>query len=60
MRNPFGWILGFLWFLAVKVSVKLHPEGGGMWMPNWIQPYWMRCMGFQVNEDLLKYYREKK
>ncbi len=50
MRNPLGWILGYLWSVATRVNVKLHPRGGSMWLPIWIQPYWARCMGFKINE----------
>jgi hypothetical protein len=59
MRNPFGWILGFAWMLATKVHMKMHPEGGHMWLPRWIQPYWMRCMGFKVNDWVLAFYRQE-
>ena len=45
-----GWILGYLWSVATRINVKLHPRGGSMWLPIWIQPYWARCMGFKINE----------
>jgi hypothetical protein len=60
MSNPFGWFFGYLWFLVVKINVKLHPAGGCLWMPRWIQPYWMRCMGFEVSDAVLASYRENK
>ena len=53
MRNPLGWILGFIWSLAVKLHVRCHPDGGHLWCPRWIQPYWMRCMGWEVSKEIL-------
>jgi len=58
MNNPFGWILGFAWMLATKVHIKMNPKGGHMWLPRWIQPYWMRCMGWEVNDAVLAFYRQ--
>jgi hypothetical protein len=61
MRNPIGWILGYVWKIAYNLHAKWHPKGGSMWMPRWIQPYWMRCMGWEVNEAVLAFYdREPK
>ena len=60
MNNPIGWILGYVWMLAYKVHKKRHPSGGCLWLPRWIQPYWMRCMGFEVNDAMLTFYKEKK
>ena len=48
MKNPFGWILGFAWMIVVRVHILLRPAGGHLWMPRWVQPYWMKCMGFEV------------
>ena len=59
MKNPLGWILGFVWMIATKIQVKRRPYYGSMWLPRWIQPYWMRCMGFEVNDAVLAFYREK-
>jgi hypothetical protein len=60
VKNPFGWIFGFLWMLATRIHVKRHPQGGSMWLPRWIQPYWMRCMKFEVNDAVLAFYKEQK
>ena len=59
MNNPFGWILGYIWKVAYKVHAKRHRQGS-MWMPRWIQPYWMRCMGWEVNDAVLEFYRGGK
>jgi hypothetical protein len=48
MRNPLDWVLGFMWMLYVKAFVKINPRDGSLWMSLWIQPYWMRCMGFSI------------
>jgi hypothetical protein len=60
VKNPFGWALGYVWMLAYKVHAIRHPQGGSMWMPRWIQPCWMRCMGFEVSDGLLEFYKESK
>jgi hypothetical protein len=61
MNNPFGWILGFAWMLVIKAKIKLRPEATqSTWMPRWIQPYWMRCMGWEVNEGVLAFYKREK
>ena len=60
MWNPAGWACGYLWMIALRVKMRIVPEGGAMWMPNWIQPYWMRCMGFEVRKDILEYLRSGK
>jgi hypothetical protein len=57
VNNPFGWVLGYLWTIAARLHYRLHPEGGSIWMPRWIQPYWMRCVGLEVSDALLEYYR---
>lgn len=31
-----------------------------MWLPRWIQPYWMRCMGFEVNDAVLEFYDQEQ
>ncbi len=59
MRNPLGWVLGYAWMLFVKIHMKRNPTGGSMWLPRWIQPYWMRCMGWEVNEGVIEFYRRK-
>lgn len=60
MNNPLGWLCGFVWLIAFRIHKRLHPGGGRMWMPMWIQPYWMRCMGWEVNDDLLSYMRSRQ
>ncbi len=60
MKNPIGWILGFIFATATRVHVKRHPNGGRMWLPRWIQPYWMRCMGFEVNDAVLEFYDQEQ
>ena len=60
VKNLFGWALGYVWMLAYKFQVKRHPDGGFLWMPIWIQPYWMRCMGFEVSDGLLEWYKYKQ
>jgi hypothetical protein len=60
MKNPFGWILGFVWMITTKIHIKLRPHGGSMWLPRWIQPYWMRCMGFEVSDAVLESYKGRK
>jgi hypothetical protein len=60
MKDPFGWILGFVWMVLVRAKNKLRPQGSSIWMPRWIQPYWMRCMGFEVNEAVLQFYKSKE
>jgi len=57
MRNPFGWLLGFAWMVVVRIKVRLQPQGGSTWCPRWIQPYWMRCMGWKVDEGVLMFYK---
>jgi len=55
MRNPLGWILGYFWSLIIRYKMRM---GGNRstWMPRWIQPYFMRCMGWEVNEAVLAFY----
>ena len=61
MNNPIGWILGFAWMVLIKARIRQHPkETGSMWCPRWVQPYWMRCMGWEVNEAVLMFYRSNK
>jgi len=59
MINPFGWLLGYLWAIATRIHVRLHPDGGSMWLPIWIQPYWARCMGWEVSEEVLESRKKK-
>jgi len=58
VNNPFGWILGFVWMLYVRVKLEIIPQGE-TWCPRWIQPYWMKCMGWELSDTVLKEFYKK-